>query len=700
MLYDIIRGMPLGLYLHLSLPRGLPRILCEWLDIPLLYFGSLSGQTSVLSNSLEKREQDEDDFMEDEAVSATDDERETDMISKLQGYASRGKNPSYCANVGQTYRKGTPRRPQLRSSRGKTSALSPSRDRVQSAAETDSPVITAPFQMIARLSDHVRRFGGRLPCRNPKALHRLVTPICQINLPGGAWGSLGKWLLSRNHIRKVTRGIEELAHQNLVSIGEMPAWTSKNLLAIFIHPRASLLDTRYAAPGRRVLTDISKCGKPLSFEFTSPEEVIRYWKTCELISQDTPLGYRCVKDPIDVCRSVLPNPSTTPICPCPSAIGDLPKPVWHETTFARLKELGLIVIDPTSRPPVDTESAISAIDSICNSESLRAEATVSSPLGHTTNLAVLSSTTSNDVIPSSSPAHTCLIYGACGFHPLDFCFIPRNWTEQRLGYAVITPDSSVYKALAKIEMNMQQQFQKAQRQQSLQTRSIRRCRSIASKPSVLSKLPSSMRELPSVQLPVPPLSLQGLTIKLISSLSSLKGAIVAILVEHGNCSWAPLSRRRSRMVVTEEGEDEFEGDYDGEDGYFEQDDDYYNEEDACCTYKDQEEVEGEEGSVLDEIQTKREGNGQISTGWKGNLRSSSNSNFPTSSLPKDLNGQIKFKQQHMLNQLKAWLHLLSHKIRASQDVFWPWPNRLFGKCGRYQDKPESSSVAETYGNKS
>lgn len=64
-----------------------------------------------------------------------------------------------------------------------------------------------------------------------------------------------------------------------------------------MHRRAALLDTRFASPSHHILSDISACPPPLTYDFTDAQVLDAYWLNLRAILLYTPYGFTRFSDP-------------------------------------------------------------------------------------------------------------------------------------------------------------------------------------------------------------------------------------------------------------------------------------------------------------------------------------------------------------------------------------------------------------------
>ncbi|KAA3679587.1 general transcription factor 3C polypeptide 1, partial [Paragonimus westermani] len=137
-------------------------------------------------------------------------------------------------------------------------------------------------------------------------------PLHSIQPPGGTMGRLANWLLSQRKLRSMLMLFEELTMHNLITLCDQKdgsdsdePFLSSQILKVYgyYHRNASLLDTRYAGPGYRVLTNLAKCTF-IQFHFETQKDVSSYWQTCEVICRNTPLGCRSMKGGVDAVEAI------------------------------------------------------------------------------------------------------------------------------------------------------------------------------------------------------------------------------------------------------------------------------------------------------------------------------------------------------------------------------------------------------------
>ncbi|GAA37444.2 general transcription factor 3C polypeptide 1, partial [Clonorchis sinensis] len=213
-------------------------------------------------------------------------------------------------------------------------------------------------------------------------------PLESVQPPGGRFGRVSSWLFSITRVRSMLNLLEEMTIHNLVSLFDQktptdPANTVKVLA--YLHRNAGLLDTRYANPAHRVLTDLEKCPF-LRFHFNTMSDVANYWQTCEVICRNTPLGHRLIKtdldkqNPLPVDRTLIP---------------------WSDDQRDK-------VVDDGSLPVVQWPS---------------------------------------DALPGDYQPFNIdnqLVYpcGACGLNPLDFSYLSRNWDRKQQRAHLNTKETS------------------------------------------------------------------------------------------------------------------------------------------------------------------------------------------------------------------------------------------------------------------
>ncbi|OON19829.1 hypothetical protein X801_04299, partial [Opisthorchis viverrini] len=232
-------------------------------------------------------------------------------------------------------------------------------------------------------------------------------PLESVQPPGGRFGRVSSWLFSITRVRSMLNLLEEMTIHNLVSLFDQktPTDPANTFLIVFnfmadqkdmarpmkdtfcslptartvkvlayLHRNAGLLDTRYANPAHRVLTDLEKCPF-LRFHFNTMSDVANYWQTCEVICRNTPLGHRLIKtdldrqNPLPVDRTLIP---------------------WSDEQRDK-------VVDDGSLPIIQWPS---------------------------------------DALPCDYQPFNIdnqLVYpcGACGLNPLDFSYLSRNWDRKQ-----------------------------------------------------------------------------------------------------------------------------------------------------------------------------------------------------------------------------------------------------------------------------
>ncbi|VDP81897.1 unnamed protein product [Echinostoma caproni] len=178
---------------------------------------------------------------------------------------------------------------------------------------------------LARLDEDLRKSGH--PDLPLTTLLRI--PMSRLQAPGGGSGRLYSWLTSQSKLNSMRRAIEELTLHNLVAVLERKTPEGRIVPTGFVKRYASLLDTRYASPGRYLLTEMKDC-YILHFHFENPSDVSAYWETCEVICRYTPLGVRMLNDPLDINK--LPYGSIQSYRTPEEVVddGSLPKLPWQE----------------------------------------------------------------------------------------------------------------------------------------------------------------------------------------------------------------------------------------------------------------------------------------------------------------------------------------------------------------------------------
>ncbi|CAL8079856.1 unnamed protein product [Calicophoron daubneyi] len=164
----------------------------------------------------------------------------------------------------------------------------------------------------------------------------LLFPLNAVSPPGGPHGRVMNWMLSERRLRTMTSYIQELGLQGLITTQEKKVPRLRNLVHLYLHKNATLLDTRAAGPAYRVLTDITHC-RLHRFQFNTMEDVSSYWQTCELICQYTRLGHRSVKDELDIqmVPCVIPKYSGDPASVVDD--GQLPVISWPKELVKKFK---------------------------------------------------------------------------------------------------------------------------------------------------------------------------------------------------------------------------------------------------------------------------------------------------------------------------------------------------------------------------
>ncbi|KAF7233017.1 hypothetical protein EG68_06792, partial [Paragonimus skrjabini miyazakii] len=219
---------------------------------------------------------------------------------------------------------------------------------------------------LARLDDQLM-FGRE---QDVAVSELLLFPLHSIQPPGGTMGRLANWLLSQRKLRSMLVLFEELTMHNLITLcdqeGGLGADEILNVYGYY-HRNASLLDTRYAGPGYRVLTNLTKCTF-IRFRFETEADVASYWQTCEVICRNTPLGCRSMKGGVDAMEAIS---TVRPVIPT-----DKDKMIVHDDGSLP------IVNWPKPQPTVVVEGR------------------------------------------ELSPC------GACGLYPGDFTYLSRNWDRK------------------------------------------------------------------------------------------------------------------------------------------------------------------------------------------------------------------------------------------------------------------------------
>ncbi|EUB61130.1 General transcription factor 3C polypeptide [Echinococcus granulosus] len=155
------------------------------------------------------------------------------------------------------------------------------------------------------ISRQVEQAEGFSPYRGkasvtPDALRRfelLRTPMRTCPVPGGYSGGLYTWLMSRYNVTRIYAVVEQLSGHGLVTLNGQSTQGHLPMANIYLHHRAALLDTRFASPAHHILSDISACPPPLTYEFRTMADVDGYWLNLRAILLFTPYGFTRFADP-------------------------------------------------------------------------------------------------------------------------------------------------------------------------------------------------------------------------------------------------------------------------------------------------------------------------------------------------------------------------------------------------------------------
>ncbi|VDO06968.1 unnamed protein product [Rodentolepis nana] len=133
----------------------------------------------------------------------------------------------------------------------------------------------------------------------PDALRRfelLRTPIAYVPVPGGHSGGLYAWIMSRHNMNRVYKLIRELSSHGLVTLNGQTTQGHLPMANIYLHRKAVILDTRFAAPAHHIVTDTSNCPL-LKYTFKTPADIDTYWLHLRAILMYTPFGFSRFSDP-------------------------------------------------------------------------------------------------------------------------------------------------------------------------------------------------------------------------------------------------------------------------------------------------------------------------------------------------------------------------------------------------------------------
>ncbi|VDK32664.1 unnamed protein product [Taenia asiatica] len=125
----------------------------------------------------------------------------------------------------------------------------------------------------------------------------LRTPMRVCPVPGGHSGGLYTWLMSRCNVTRIYAVVEQLSGHGLVTLNGQSTQGHLPMANIYLHRRAALLDTRFASPAHHILSDISACPPPLTYEFRTTADVDGYWLNLRAILLFTPYGFTRFADP-------------------------------------------------------------------------------------------------------------------------------------------------------------------------------------------------------------------------------------------------------------------------------------------------------------------------------------------------------------------------------------------------------------------
>nr|VZH97029.1 unnamed protein product [Spirometra erinaceieuropaei] len=129
-----------------------------------------------------------------------------------------------------------------------------------------------------------------------RKLELLRCPISKVPILGGPRGGLNSWLLSRYNVCRLYSVVEQLSGHGLLTLHGQSAQGALPMANVFVHKKASILDTRFAAPTRHIIVDTSQCSS-LHYHFDSLAAVENYWLNFRAVLLYTPIGFTRFWDP-------------------------------------------------------------------------------------------------------------------------------------------------------------------------------------------------------------------------------------------------------------------------------------------------------------------------------------------------------------------------------------------------------------------
>uniref|UniRef100_A0A183TJZ2 Protein kinase domain-containing protein n=1 Tax=Schistocephalus solidus TaxID=70667 RepID=A0A183TJZ2_SCHSO len=129
-----------------------------------------------------------------------------------------------------------------------------------------------------------------------RKLELLRCPLSKVPILGGPRGGLNSWLLSRYNVNRLYSVVEQLSGHGLLTLHGQSLQGALPMVNIFVHKKASILDTRFAAPTRHIIVDTSRCST-LHYYFDSLAAVDNYWLNFRAIFIYTPVGFTRFWDP-------------------------------------------------------------------------------------------------------------------------------------------------------------------------------------------------------------------------------------------------------------------------------------------------------------------------------------------------------------------------------------------------------------------
>ncbi|VUZ53634.1 unnamed protein product, partial [Hymenolepis diminuta] len=102
--------------------------------------------------------------------------------------------------------------------------------------------------------------------------------------------------MSRHNVNRVYKLVRELSSHGLVTLNGQTTQGHLPMANIYLHRRAIILDTRFAAPAHHIITDTSNCPL-LEYTFNTPADIDTYWLHLRAVLMYTPFGFSRFSDP-------------------------------------------------------------------------------------------------------------------------------------------------------------------------------------------------------------------------------------------------------------------------------------------------------------------------------------------------------------------------------------------------------------------